>query len=104
MAGVLGAAFMLLGSTSFADQKDSKEAAPPSKTAKPKPYQLKTCIVTDEKLGGDMGEPYTFTYKDREVKMCCKDCRTDFDKNPAKYIKKLEAEEKKAAEAKKPKQ
>ena len=43
-----------------------------------------------------MGEPYTFTYKDREIKLCCKDCRKDFDKNPAKFIKKLEAEEKKA--------
>jgi hypothetical protein len=26
--------------------------------------------------------------------MCCKDCRKDFDKDPAKYIKKLETAEK----------
>jgi len=43
-----------------------------------------------------MGEPYTFTYKDREIKLCCKDCRKDFDKDPAKYIKKIETAEKKA--------
>lgn len=23
------------------------------------------------------------------VKLCCKDCRKDFDKDPAKYLKKL---------------
>ncbi|SPE55238.1 conserved exported hypothetical protein [Verrucomicrobia bacterium] len=63
-----------------------------------KPYILKTCVVSGEKLDG-MGEPYVYKYKDREIKFCCKDCQKDFDKNPAKYIKKLEEAEKAAKKA-----
>ncbi len=63
---------------------------------KPKPYALKTCAVTGEKLGG-MGEPYTFTHEGREIKLCCKGCLKEFKKDPAKYIKKVEAAEAKAA-------
>lgn len=54
-----------------------------------KPYALETCIVSDDKLG-EMGKPVVFTYKGREIKLCCKDCRKDFDKDPAKYLKKLD--------------
>jgi hypothetical protein len=65
------------------------------KKDKPKPYPLKTCIVSDEKLGGDMGDPYVFTYEGREIKLCCKSCKKDFDKAPKKFIAKVEAAEKK---------
>jgi len=65
------------------------------KTDKAKPYPLKTCVVSDEKLGGDMGEPYVFTHEGREIKLCCKSCLKDFKKDTAKYIKKIEAAEKK---------
>jgi len=64
-------------------------------TAKPKPYPLKTCVVTDEKLGG-MGDAYVFVYEGREIKLCCKGCLKDFKKEPAKYIKKIEEAEAKA--------
>jgi hypothetical protein len=62
---------------------------------KAKPYPLKTCVVSDSKLG-EMGDPYVFTYKGREVKLCCKGCLTSFEKDPAKYVKKIEEAEKKA--------
>ncbi len=65
------------------------------KPAKAKPYPLKTCIVSGEKLG-EMGEAYTFVYKDQEIKLCCKGCLADFNKNPAKYMKKLADAEAKA--------
>jgi hypothetical protein len=42
-----------------------------------------------------MGEPYIFTYKNREVKLCCKGCLKDFNQEPEKYVKKMEAAEKK---------
>ena len=42
-----------------------------------------------EKLG-EMGKPHTFDYKGREIKLCCKSCLKDFNKEPAKYIKKLD--------------
>ena len=70
-------------------------AAEEKPAAKAKPYPLKTCVVSEEKLGGDMGDPYVFTYEGREVKLCCKSCLKDFNKEPAKYLKKIEAVEKK---------
>jgi hypothetical protein len=59
------------------------------KTTAVKPYQLETCVVSGEKLG-EMGKPVTFVYNGQEIKLCCKNCRKDFDKDPAKYLKKLE--------------
>jgi hypothetical protein len=67
-------------------------------------YPLTTCVVSGEKLGGDMGDPYIFTYKDknikddpgREVRLCCKSCLKDFNKEPAKYLKKIDEAEAKA--------
>src|SRR5437867_3406585 len=66
------------------------------KAGKPKPYPLSKCVVSDEKLGGDMGDPYVFTHEGREIKLCCKSCLKDFKKDTAKYIKKIEEAEKKA--------
>jgi hypothetical protein len=54
-----------------------------------KPYPLEKCIVSDEKLG-EMGKPYVFTHEGQEIKLCCKSCLKDFNKEPAKYLKKLE--------------
>lgn len=70
-------------------------AADQAAKAKPKPYTLKTCVVTDEKLG-EMGEAYTYVYEGREIKFCCKGCLKDFKKDPAKYVKKIEEAEAKA--------
>jgi YHS domain-containing protein len=70
------------------------------KTEKPKPYPLKTCVVSGEKLGG-MGDAYVFEYEGREIKLCCKSCLKDFKKDPAKYIKKIEEAEAKAKKDKK---
>jgi hypothetical protein len=67
-----------------------------TKGEKAKPYPMKTCVVSDEKLGGDMGDPYVFTHEGREIKLCCKSCLKDFKKDTAKYVKKIEAAEKKA--------
>jgi YHS domain-containing protein len=63
------------------------------KKAAPKPDKMTTCPVSGDKLG-EMGKPYIFEYKGREVKLCCKDCKKDFDKDPAKYMKKIEAADK----------
>ncbi len=65
------------------------------KDSKEKPYPLETCVVSGEKLG-EMGKPYAYEYKGREIKFCCKDCVKDFNKEPDKYIKKLDEAEAKA--------
>ena len=66
-------------------------ATPPAAITKEnvKPYPLDTCIVSGEKLGG-MGTAVTFVHNGQEIKLCCKHCRKTFDKDPAKYLKKLE--------------
>jgi hypothetical protein len=53
-----------------------------------KPYKPDICMVSGEKLG-EMGKPVVFVYQGQEIKLCCKSCRKKFDKDPAKYLKKL---------------
>lgn len=67
-------------------------AADQKSDAKAKPYPLKTCVVSGEKLG-EMGKPYVFTHEGREIQLCCKSCLKDFNKEPAKYVKKIEEAE-----------
>ncbi len=67
------------------------------KAPKPKPYTLETCAVCGMKLSM-MGKPYVFVYKDREIKVCGKDEEAKFEKEPAKYLKQIEAAEAKAKE------
>ena len=82
------------------EHKDHKHDKSEHKDAKAKPYPLDKCIVSDEKLG-EHGKPYVFTYKGQEIKMCCKDCLKDFNKEPAKYLKKITDAPKKDAPEKK---
>ena len=53
-------------------------------------YPLDTCVVSGEKLGGDMGDPYIYNYEGHEVRFCCKDCVKDFQKDPEKYLKAID--------------
>jgi hypothetical protein len=85
---------LLLAAGVFAGVLSATAADEKASTAKP--YKLDTCIVSDEKLG-EMGKPYVMEHNGQEVKMCCKSCKKDFDKNPDKFMKKLAEKEKKAA-------
>ena len=85
-AVTLAAAYMAMPLVGLADDKE---------TEKVKPYPLKKCPISDEDLGA-MGKTDVFTHEGREIKMCCKSCLKDFNKEPAKYIKKLEEAEKSA--------
>ncbi len=75
----------------------AEEAKPPAKKVKVeekkeavRPYKLDTCIVSDKKLDS-MGEPVVFVHEGKEIKLCCEKCKPKFEKDPAKYLKKLEA-------------
>ena len=71
-------------------------AASAAEQPKAKPYPLKTCVVSGEEIGKDADmKPHVFTYQGQEVKLCCKSCLKDFNKEPAKYIKKIEDAQKK---------
>ena len=75
--------FLTLPLASLAGDANSAAAAPP------KPDKLTTCPVSGEKLDS-MGKPYVFVYQGQEVKLCCSGCKKDFDKDPAKYLKKIQ--------------
>ena len=75
-------------------------AADEKADSKAKPYPLKTCVVSGEKLG-EMGDPYVFTHDGQEIKLCCKSCLKDFNKAPAKYMKKMQEAEAKENKGKK---
>ena len=67
----------------------SSARADTSTNAPAKPDKMTTCPVSGEKLG-EMGNPYVFVYQGQEVKLCCSGCKKDFDKAPAKYLKKIQ--------------
>ena len=58
-------------------------------------YPLQTCVVSGEKLGS-MGKSYVHTFEGKEVQFCCKGCLKDFNKDPQKYLKKIEEAAEKA--------
>ncbi|MCA9254187.1 MAG: hypothetical protein KDA33_01060 [Phycisphaerales bacterium] len=53
-------------------------------------YAMTTCPVSGEKLGG-MGEPVERIVANRLIRFCCAGCFKTFDKDPAKYIAKVDA-------------
>jgi len=92
LIAVTAASFAILASPALRAD-DTKTPAKETKTEVKKdavkPYPLDTCIVSGEKLG-EMGKPVVFVYQGQEIKLCCKSCKPKFDKEPAKYLKKLE--------------
>ncbi len=54
-------------------------------------YPLDTCVVSGEKLGGDMGKPVDFVYGNRLVRFCCPACVATFKKDPARYLDQINA-------------
>lgn len=71
-------------------------------TAKQGPaYPMTTCVVSGDRLGGDMGAPVDLVAGNRLVRFCCPGCVKDFSRNPARFMKMIdEAAQKKAADAK----
>lgn len=56
-----------------------------------KRYPLKTCVVSGEALGGEMGEPIDVVHNNRLARFCCKSCVKEFGADPEKFLKKLDA-------------
>ena len=95
VAAVLLSAAVAMAATEKKTHK--RPATRPSTQAAVIPYPLKTCIVSGEELGGDMGDPIVIDYKGREIKFCCSSCPKKFYKDPDKYLKKLDELAKKQA-------
>jgi hypothetical protein len=52
-----------------------------------KPYPLTKCVVSGESI--DPAKAYTFVRNGQEIKLCCKDCLAEFDKDPNKFLAKI---------------
>ncbi len=85
---LLVAAIFFAGCQQSNDSVSAPSSVPTATTAAVKPYPLDKCIVSDEKLDS-MGEPVVFVHNGQEIKLCCKECRKDFDKDTAKFLSKL---------------
>ena len=55
-----------------------------------KNYPTDVCVISGDKLGGEMGKPVDVVVNNRYMQLCCKDCMADFQKDPAKYFAKLD--------------
>ncbi len=53
-----------------------------------KPYPLDTCLVIDRKLSST-AVTYTRVHEGQEVKFCCAPCIKKFERNPEKFLAKL---------------
>lgn len=53
-------------------------------------YPLSTCFVS----GDPLDDPVDALYGDRLLRFCCKGCLRSFNKNPAKFLPRLDAKEK----------
>jgi YHS domain-containing protein len=56
-----------------------------AETAVPKDYPLKKCPVSGETYGDGGMKPYKVSHDGTDVWLCCKSCKKDFDKEPAKF-------------------
>ena len=94
---------LLVGFSATAAFAAPTTAEPATATTK-SVYPLKTCVVSGGKLGG-MGKPVAYVYKqagqpDRTVMFCCKACIRKFEKEPAKFLARLDTAEAATAGAK----
>ena len=96
LAHALLASALSLG-TSFAEEKKESQPAlqaliakTPEEKAKAQAlaasYPLKICFVSEDKLD----DPVDALYGDRLLRFCCKGCVRSFNKNPSKYLPKLD--------------
>jgi len=106
LATALSAASIMQAQSS--EQNDATPRAPSAehlawlKKAKTD-YPLQTCLVSSEGLGGKMGGPVDYIYKqegkpDRLVRLCCRSCLRDFSRSPERYLARLDAAEAAKAE------
>ena len=53
-------------------------------------YPIDWCVVSGEKLG-EMGPAVAYMYQGRTIKFCCKACIRDFEREPARYLARLDS-------------
>jgi len=54
-------------------------------------YPTMTCVVSNEEMGGEMGEPIDVLHEGRLVRLCCKSCKRELEKDPAPIMARVDA-------------
>ena len=80
------------GTLSASDAVKEKVSAAGTMTTKPTIVMNKICPVSGDKIGGEMGEAVPIEYEGKTYYLCCTMCIKDFQKDPQKYIDKINAE------------
>ena len=89
-------AISLLVGVSFAAQ-DKKQSGPSEADAKVIAEQLPSypantvCLVSDEAMGGEEGEPINYVHEGRLIRLCCHMCVKEVTADPEALFKKLDA-------------
>ncbi len=94
------ATLTLLVGTPALVRADDTNTPSTSTNAVVKPYPLDYCIVSGDKLDGDMGKPIVMVYQGQEMKFCCASCPKKFKKDPEKYLKLMDEAVKKDTDKK----
>jgi YHS domain-containing protein len=87
----------LAGCSGTSDAPQPSEAEIEAELAKLSPADRdaavaqRVCPVSDERLGAMPGVAKV-TVEGRDVFLCCESCKPDFEKEPAKYLAKLDAD------------
>lgn len=86
--GLVSCATKASATATTTDPKADTKKVAKKVSVKPKPYPLKTCLVTGDGLD-DMDERVSTVYEGQTFEFCCKPCLKKFNKNPGKYVKEL---------------
>ena len=54
-------------------------------------YPLETCVISGDKMGGEMGPPIDIVEGTRLVRLCCKGCKKGYAKDKAVVLAKIDA-------------
>lgn len=91
--GLVLLAAVLIAATTLAADKETmagKDKAPGKAEAVAEDtYPLETCVVSGGKLGA-MGDAVIYNHEGREIRFCCQGCVKQFQKDPQKYLMKLD--------------
>lgn len=77
---------LMAAATAFGDEMEKPDTAQAENTST---YPIDYCIVSGEELGG-MGDPVIYNHDGREIRFCCNGCVSSFEKNPKRYLAKLD--------------
>ena len=91
-----GAMLMLPGATFAAPPQTGAQTEPPAATA---PSGKPVCPVTLHEIEDPADAAYS-DYQGKRYYFCCPACKPKFDKKPRRYIRALEAKQRRMAKAK----